>query len=145
LQVHVSRLRKTLGADVLETRGHGYVLDVDAAQLDATHFESLLETGREQLSDGDPDGAGATLRRALDLWRGPALADFASEAFAQAEIRRLEALHLAALEERIEADIRLGREAELVPELEALVARHPLRERLRGQLMLTLYRTGRQA
>ena len=83
--------------------------------------------------------------RALALWRGPPLSDFASEPFAQGEIARLEELRLAALEERIEADLALGRHAELVPELEALVREHPLRERLRAQLMLALYRSGRQA
>ena len=85
------------------------------------------------------------LRRALACWRGPALVDFAYESFAQAEIARLEELQLTALEERIEADLALGRDGELVGELEALVARHPLRERLRGQLMLALYRSDRQA
>ena len=92
-----------------------------------------------------PELAAHELRRALACWRGPALADFAYESFAQAEIARLDELQLTALEERIEADLALGRDGELVSELEALVARHPLRERLRGQLMLALYRSDRQA
>jgi YVTN family beta-propeller protein len=145
LQVYVSQLRKALGDGMLETHGRGYLLQVEAKQVDVEQFLGLLERGREQLAAGDARGAAATLRTALALWRGPPLAEFAYESFARSEIARLEEFRLAALEERIEADLRLGRQAELVPELESLVRDHPLRERLRGQLMLALYRTGRQA
>lgn len=145
LQVHVSHLRKALGDGVLETRGRGYVLQVDREQVDVERFERLLEEGREALAVGEARSAAEILRQALALWRGPALADIAYEPFAQTEIARLEELRLAALEERIEADLALGRHAELVPELEALVREHPLRERLRAQLMVALYRSGRQA
>lgn len=145
VQVYVSRLRKELGEGVLVTRGGGYVLEVDADQVDAYRFELLAGAGREALDRGDANSAAQTLREALDLWRGPPLADFSYESFAQNEIARLEELRLVALEERIEADLALGRHDALVPELEALVAEHPTRERLRGQLMLALYRSGRQA
>ena len=111
----------------------------------SARFERLLGEGRALLAEGEAERAAETLRTALALWRGPPLSDFASEPFAQGEIARLEELHLAALEERIEADLALGRHAELVSELEALVREHPLRERLRAQLMLALYRSGRQA
>jgi DNA-binding SARP family transcriptional activator/DNA-binding beta-propeller fold protein YncE len=149
LQAHVSRLRKTFadtsGSGRLETRGQGYLLRVDPGQLDAEVFRSMLEDARSALADGDPQTAAKDLRKALDLWRGSPLADFAYEPFAQTEIARLEELRVAALEERIEADLALGRHAALVPELETLVAGHPLRERLLGQLMLALYRSDRQA
>jgi YVTN family beta-propeller protein len=148
VQVHVSRLRKALdgaGEGVLLTRGHGYLLRVDPDELDVERFRRLLDAGREALAAGDPDTAAKTLRDAAALWRGPPLAEFAYDPFAQEEIARLEELRLAALEERIEADLALGRHNEVVQELEQLVARHPLRERLRGQLMLALYRAGRQA
>ena len=104
----------------------------------------MFARGRNELASGAADEAATTFRSALGLWRGPALADVAYEAFAQSEIARLEAMRLAALEERIEADLALGRHRELVPELEALVSEHPVRERLHGQLMLALYRSGRQ-
>ena len=110
-----------------------------------TRFERLLTQGRSALAEGDAVSAAATLREALALWRGPALADLAPLEFAQAEIRRLEELRLGAVMERIEADLALGRAAEVIPELEALVEANPLQERLRGQLMLALYRSGRQA
>jgi class 3 adenylate cyclase/predicted ATPase len=147
LQVYVSGLRRALGpsASLLETRPLGYAVTVGSDVLDRDRFENLLGTGRAALGAGDPTAAGETLREALSLWRGPALADFRYEPFAQAEIARLEDLRLAANEERIEADLALGRHAELVGELEGLVAAHPVRERLRGQLMLALYRSGRQA
>jgi DNA-binding SARP family transcriptional activator len=150
LQVHVSQLRKALaaaGGDPrrrLATRPGGYVLTLAPDELDATRFEGLLAEARECLARGDAAEAAASLREALALWRGPALADFAYEPFAQAEIARLEELRLACLEERIEADLALARQADLVGELEALVVQQPLRERLRGQLMLALYRSGRQ-
>jgi DNA-binding SARP family transcriptional activator/class 3 adenylate cyclase len=146
LQVHVSRLRKALGdRGRLVTHGGGYTLTAGAEDVDAARFERLVERGRTRLAAGDAGGAAGDLHEALQLWRGPPLSDFAYEAFAQAEIARLEELHVTALEERIEADLALGRHAGLVGELEALVAEHPLRERLRAQLMLALYRSGRQA
>lgn len=147
LQNCVSALRKELpgGAETLRTLGAAYELRVSADELDRDRFERLLAEGRAALAAGDPDEAADVLHRALALWHGPPLADFAYERFAQDEITRLEELHVAALEDRIDADLALGRHAELVPELEGLVTRHPLRERLRSQLMLALYRSGRQA
>jgi peptide/nickel transport system substrate-binding protein len=145
VHVYVSRLRKALGNGQLETHGHGYRLVLEPEQLDLARFERLLGEGRELLAMGEPERSAETLRAALSLWRGPPLSDLAREPFAQTEIARLGELHLAALEERVEADLALGRHAELVPELEALVRRNPLRERLRGQLMLALYGSGRQA
>ena len=142
LQVNVSQLRKALPPGVLVTRSPGYSLRVELGELDLHRFEQLVE---EALAEDDSATAAATLREALALWRGPALADFVDEPFAQPEIARLEELRLTALERRIEADLALGRHAELVGELEGLSARHPLRERPRGQLMLALYRSGRQA
>ncbi len=145
LQVYVSRLRKLLPAETLLTRPPGYQLAIEPAELDLHRFERLLSEGRDALAEGDPRRAATALHDALGLWRGPALAEFAFEPFAQAEIGRLEDLRLAAVEERIEADLALGRHADLIGELEALVAENPYRERLRGQLMLALYRSGRQA
>ena len=141
IQVYVSRLRKVLADDRLVTRAPGYVLYVDPAELDLTRFEQLV--GEAQRAS--PENASQKLREALALWRGPALDDLAYEQFTQAEIARLEEMRLAATEQRLEADLALGRHAELVGELEALVARHPLRERFRHQLMLALYRSERQA
>jgi len=152
LQAYVSRLRKALvgeggeaPAPRLETRAHGYVLRIPPESLDAEAFHRGLAEGRHALARDDPRRAAEQLRQALDLWRGPALADLAYESFAQPEITRLEELRLTAIEERIDAELALGSEDELVGELETLVERHPLRERLRGQLMLALYRAGRQA
>jgi DNA-binding SARP family transcriptional activator/DNA-binding beta-propeller fold protein YncE len=146
LQAGISRLRRLLDGDgVLVTRPGGYVLEAAPEQVDVARFERLFAAGREALARGDAADAAATLREALALWRGPALADLSLLEFAQSEIRRLEELRLAALMERIEADLRLGSGSELVPELEALVAANPLQERLRGQLMLALYRADRQA
>jgi DNA-binding SARP family transcriptional activator len=141
LQVMVSRLRKKLGDSGLVTHPPGYVLRVEPAALDLARFEQLVGEARQDA----PESAAPKLHRALSLWRGPALADLAYENFAQGEIARLEELRLAALDQRIDADLATGRHTELVGELEALVARHPLRERLRCQLMLALYRSGRQA
>jgi DNA-binding SARP family transcriptional activator len=139
--VYVSRLRKALGGDRLVGRPPGYLLRVDRSELDLAHFERLVdEAGR-----ADPAQAGMKLRQALALWRGPPLADLAYEPFARAEIRRLDELRWAAVERRIDADLATGRHTELIGELEALIAEHPLRERLRAQLMLALYRSGRQA
>ena len=141
LQNSISQLRKLLGAEAVETRAPGYVLRVDKDSIDAQRFERLV---REARTAGAAERATA-LRTALELWRGPALAEFAFEPFAQSEIRRLTELRLTALEDRIDAELELGRHAEVVGELEALVEGEPLRERLRGQLMLALYRSGRQA
>ena len=145
VQVYVSGLRKALGDDSLETRGHGYALNAGPASVDAERFEERLGEGRELLSSGDAGKAAATLREALGLWRGPALADFLYEDFAQEAIARLEELRLAALEARIDADLARGRHSDLVPELDAARREHPLREGFRGQLMLALYRSGRQS
>jgi DNA-binding SARP family transcriptional activator len=149
LHVYVSQLRKELQAsgdgEVVLTRGNGYVARVGPDDVDVVRFERLLADGRRLLAVGDAARAGERLRKALALWRGPPLADFAYEPFAQGDIARLEEQRLVALEGRIEADLALGRHAELVAELEALVREHPLREGLRGQLMLALYRCGRQA
>lgn len=161
LQAHISRLRKTLDTNgspvmdgggsgtspraVLLTRGHGYLLRVEPGELDLDRFQALVEAGRQALAMGDSQRASDTLGAGLALWRGPALADFAYEAFAQGSIAQLEELRLSAVEDRIEADLALGREKQLVGELTALVRQNPLRERPRMQLMLTLYRCGRQA
>jgi DNA-binding SARP family transcriptional activator/streptogramin lyase len=145
VHVYVSQLRKALGNGRLQTHGRGYLLALEPEQLDLGRFERLLGDGRELLASGEADRAAEALRAALGLWRGPPLSDVAFEPFAQGEIARLEELRLAALEERVEADLVLGRHAELVPELEGLVREHPLRERLRAQLMLALYRSGRQS
>jgi DNA-binding SARP family transcriptional activator len=142
LQNLVSELRKVLGPEVLRTRAPGYVLDVDPELVDLHRFLRLVA----QAGAGkDPELRAAQLREALALWRGPPLADLALEPFAQVEIARLEELRTAAREELIYAELEVGRHSQLVGELEALVAEHPLRERLRGQLMLALYRSGRQA
>jgi predicted ATPase/DNA-binding SARP family transcriptional activator len=147
LQIQVSRLRKALGdrSTRVVTRPNGYLLHVEPGELDLDQCERLADQGREALATNDPRRAAELLREALALWRGPPLADFAYEAFAQSEIGRLEELRLALLEDRIEADLGCGRHADLVGELDALVAEHPLRERLRRQLVLALYRSGRQA
>jgi DNA-binding SARP family transcriptional activator len=138
LRSHISRLRSALGAERLLSRPPGYMLVLAPEELDATRFERLLAEGRDTLAQARPAEAGGRLRDALALWRGSVLADVAYEPFAQGEIARLEDLRLAVLEERIEADLALARHAELVGELEALIAEQPLRERLRGQLMLAL-------
>ena len=145
IQIYISQLRKTLGTGRLITRAPGYELRIDPDDLDLHGFEHLLEEGRRALAAGEPANAASDLRKALALWRGAPLADFTYEPFAQPEIARLEELRLNALEERIEADLALGHDADLVGELEGLLAQNPLRERLRGQLMLALYRSGRQA
>ncbi|HSI80124.1 MAG TPA: BTAD domain-containing putative transcriptional regulator, partial [Solirubrobacterales bacterium] len=153
LQVHVSQLRKVLEpergpgdpARVLITKPPGYLLSVEPDQLDLTRFERLTREGREALASGDPQRASRLLAEALSLWRGAPLADLAYEPFAQGATPPLEERRLAALEDRVEADFACGRDAELVGELEELIAAEPLRERPRGQLMLALYRSGRQA
>jgi DNA-binding SARP family transcriptional activator len=145
VRVYVSQIRKALGNDVIRTLAAGYMLELRPDQLDAHRFERLLDEGRATIAVGDTATAAAILHEALDLWRGPALADFTFEPFAQAEIARLEGLRVAALEARIDADLALGGNIELVGELEGLIAEHPLRERFRGELMLALYRGGRQS
>jgi DNA-binding SARP family transcriptional activator len=145
LRVNVSRLRKALPQDVLTTRSPGYVIRVQPDELDLHRFERLVDEGRSLLTRGQAGNASKLLHEALSLWRGPALADFAYETFAQTAIARLEEIRLAAVELRIDADLALGRHDELVGELEALVADHPLRERLRRSLMMALYRSDRQA
>ena len=150
LQVYVSRLRSAFrqsGGDdgILVTRPAGYLLRVGFGELDLNRFERLAEEGRRALESGAPERAAERLREALALWRGSPLADLAFEPFARIDVERLEELRLAALEDRIDADLALGRHTALVPETERLVAQYPLRERLRGQLMLALYRAGRQA
>lgn len=141
LQNFVSQLRKLLGADVLVTKPPGYRLELQPEQLDLERFRRLVEEARQRT----PEERSSKLRDALALWRGPPLADLAFEEFAQNEIGRLEEVRLAALEQLLEADLETGRHGELVGELEALVAQHPLREGLRRHLMLALYRAGRQA
>jgi DNA-binding SARP family transcriptional activator len=142
LQYHVSQLRKALApTEAILTQEPGYLIRVGPDELDLLRFERLVEEARRAPSDV----AASLLREALRLWRGSALADVAHEPFAQAEILRLEELRLAALERRVDADLALGRYGELVGELELLVREHPLHERLRGQLMLALYGSGRQA
>jgi DNA-binding SARP family transcriptional activator/tetratricopeptide (TPR) repeat protein len=150
LSVRISQLRKRLdpagrAERAIVTRAPGYAIDVGPEQLDLTRFEHLTAAGREALGAGDPMTASERLSAALGLWRGAPLADFAFEPFAQADIARLEELRLGALEDRIAADLELARHAQLVGELEALGAAHPLRERPRRQLMLALYRCGRHA
>jgi YVTN family beta-propeller protein len=145
LQGYVSHLRKALGNEVLLTRGGGYLLAALPSQVDAERFEALVADARQALSVGDAAGTRELLDSALGLWRGEPLADLAYEPFARGEIARLEEARLAALEDRIDADLMLGDHRGLVGELEALVGTHPRRERLLGQLMLALYQSGRQA
>jgi ABC-type transport system substrate-binding protein/DNA-binding SARP family transcriptional activator len=153
LQTYVFHLRRALepdrlqgvAGDIVVTRGRGYLLRVDREHLDAALFQDGFTAGRAALQAGRYGEAAETLRRALDLWRSPVLADLADYAFTRPEAVRLEELRLAALEARIEADLALDRHDALTAELEQLVAGHPLRERLHGQLMLALYRCGRQA
>ena len=153
----ISKLRRRLEGDaadntnggtvdngVLFTRPHGYLLTVADGELDLYRFQSLMEEGRGALTAGHAAQAADRFREALALWRGPPLAEFAYDSFAQIEIARLDELRLSGVEERIEAELALGLHRELIPELEALLSKNPLRERLRGQLMLALYRSGRQ-
>ena len=145
LWVYISRLRSALGDEgSLVTRDHGYSLIVDDRDLDVRRFESAIAGGRAVLRH-DPELASSLLSEGLDLWRGPALEEFEYDDFAQSEIRRLTELRLAALEDRIDADLRRGLAGELVGELEVLHREHPTRERLVHQLMLALYRAGRQS
>ena len=146
LQAHVSRLRRALGEDErIVTTGGGYLIRVAPDELDRDRFERLVEEGSAAVVTEGWELASAKLREALSLWRGAAMADFAYDSFAQAEISRLDEMRLSAVEQRVEAELALGREATVIGDLERLVGEHPYRERLRGQLMLALYRTGRQA
>ena len=148
LDAQVSRLRSAIrnaggDASLVETVDGGYRLRLNGTELDLLEAERLIEQGRSALADGRAPEAVDQFRAALRLWRGPALADLVDDAASQGEIRRLEELRLAALEDRLEGELTLGRHMDLVPELRRLVAEHPLRERLRAQLMLALYRGGR--
>jgi DNA-binding SARP family transcriptional activator/tetratricopeptide (TPR) repeat protein len=152
VQMQISRLRKALagGADdgsagVVVTRERGYELRLDPEGLDAHRFERLLDEGRSELAADHPERAAATLEAALAMWRGAPLADLAYEPFAQREIARLEELRVGVLEQLIEARLALGGHAEVISQLETLIAEHPYRERPRAQLMLALYRCDRQA
>ena len=141
LHNHIHALRKIVGPTTLSLRPGGYVLSIERGQLDLERFERLAAEARQ----GEPHERAAKLRDALACWRGPPLVEFPTEPFAQHEINRLEEERLSVLEDRIDADLELGRHADLVAELESLVDRCPLRERLWAQLMLALYRAGRQA
>jgi DNA-binding SARP family transcriptional activator/class 3 adenylate cyclase len=149
VQVRVSQLRKTFAEagmrDLIVTHPPGYMVELAPEELDLHRFERLVSESDVALAAGDPAGAAQLLREALGLWRGTPLAEFAAVPFARTASARLEELRLAAIERRVEADLRLGRHSDLVGELESLVAEHPFRERLRAQLMLALYRSGRQA
>ena len=145
IQNHVSQLRRALGEDRLRTLAGGYALRVGPGEFDVDRFGQRVAAGRTAQAAGDPERASRLLHEALAMWRGPPLAEFTYEAFAGHEIDRLEELRLSALIERIDVDLALGRHTYVVGELETLVAQHPLQERLRGQLMLALYRCGRQA
>jgi DNA-binding SARP family transcriptional activator len=141
LQNFVSQLRKLLGPETLLTKPPGYELRLEQEQLDFEQFRRLVDEARGE----PPDARAEKLRRALSLWRGPPLGDLGFESFAQSEIARLEEFRLVVVEDKVEAELEAGRHAELVGELETLAEEHPLRERLRAQLMLALYRAGRQA
>jgi YVTN family beta-propeller protein len=152
VQVYVSQIRKALRAedarppdDLLVTQGRGYVLRVQDGKVDLQRFEKAIEEGRQALSEGAFERASFHLRDALDLWRGPPLEGLEFEPFVEPFIGRIEDLRLSAIEDRIEADLALGRHVHVGGELRSLVSEFPLRERLRGQLMLALYRSGRQA
>jgi DNA-binding SARP family transcriptional activator/pimeloyl-ACP methyl ester carboxylesterase len=145
VQVYVSQLRKVLPEGTLRTRPPGYMAVVDPDALDLAGFERLLGEGRAALGAGQAERASAVLSDALALWRGPALAEFAAEPFAAVEGARLEEMRLAAFEEWVEAELALGRHGDVVGEIEAMAARHPLRERTLAQLLRALYGSGRQA
>jgi DNA-binding SARP family transcriptional activator len=149
LRSYVSNVRRSLEAPgeapVIQTRGNGYVLDVPAEAIDARRFAQLARAGQEQLAAGDYERGLRTLDDALALWRGPALADVADDDFARGEIARLEESRAVCEEDRFDALLNLGRHAEAVAGLDAFIAEQPLRERAHAQLMLALYRSGRQA
>ena len=153
LQVFISNLRRSLEPDraprapptILLTRPPGYLLSLAPGDLDADRFEAQAEKGRRLLLEGNPSAAHTTLSAALSLWNGPALGEFAGESFAQAEANRLEGLRMLAVEDRVQAELDLGRHQLATTELESLIAEHPLHERLWAMLMLAEYRAGRQA
>ncbi len=147
LHVYVSKLRAALGADRdrLTRRDSGYCISIEPDELDATRFVAQVAEGRASLDRGDPETAHAQLESALRMWRGPVFADIADEAFVRAEAVRLNEVRLVALEQRVAADLELGRHDVLVEELRDLTTRHPFRERFYEQLMLALYRSGRQS
>jgi DNA-binding SARP family transcriptional activator len=145
LQTYVSQLRKALGREAIGTRGRGYVVAVADGALDLRRFERHAGAGAQARADGRSSDAAAQFRAALALWRGAALSDLAEEPCARTVAARLDGLRLLALERAIEADLACGRDAELIAELDALVAAHPLHERFRALQMLALYRSGRQA
>jgi DNA-binding SARP family transcriptional activator/class 3 adenylate cyclase len=149
VQVRISQLRKTFAdagiGELITTRPPGYVVELAPDQLDLNRFERLIIESDEAMAGSEPARAGELLGDALSLWRGPPLAEFGSAPFARLARERLEEMRLSAVERRIEVDLALGRHGDVIGELESLVARHPFRERLRAQLMLGLYRSGRQA
>jgi DNA-binding SARP family transcriptional activator len=145
IQGYVSELRKRLGREAIATRGRGYAAVLDDEDLDLRRFERLLLHGSRALERGDAAAAAEQLAEALALWRGPALADLDGSDAVRSITARLDELRMLAHERRIEADIACGRHRAVIPELEALVAKHAFRERLRAQLMIALYRSGRQA
>ena len=145
VQRQISELRKLLGTSTIETRAPGYVIRLAPDQLDLRRFERRAEEAAHERERGRAHASAALYAEALELWRGPPLADVANEPFAQIRVARLEEIRLATLEQRIDADLAVGAHVRLVAELDELVAEHPLRERLRGQLMVALYRSGRQA
>ena len=144
VRIYVARARKRLGDEAISTRPGSYVLEADPDSVDALRFERLVKEGSRKLEAEDAASAAETLEQALALWRGPPLPELESLQFVRHEQVRLEELHLEAIESRLDAELELGRAGELVAELEGLVRTHPYRERLRGQLMLALYRSGRQ-
>jgi len=148
LDVYISRLRKALesaaGCQVVLTRPGAYVLQTEPERIDARRFERLAAEGRRALAAGEPDAAATALRAALALWRGAPLNDVRQDQFAQPEVTRLEELRATATEDRMEAELALGRHADVLGELSTLVQASPLRERLAAQLMVALYRSGRQ-
>src|SRR5829696_4230255 len=144
VHIYVSQLRKVLPSGALQTRPPGYRLEVAPEAVDLLRFERLRKEGRDALADGDADTAAERLSAACALWRGPALAEF-TEPFAATAAAHLDELRLLAVEDRVDAELALGRHRDVAGELQALVASHPLRERPRRQLMLALYRQGRHA
>jgi predicted ATPase len=145
IQGYVSQLRRRLGRDTIATRSPGYQLRADEDAVDATRFRRLVAEARRLAAGGDHERADTRFGEALALWRGPPLADVVVESYARNEIERLEEERLAALGDRIDCQLALGRQEDVIPELGTLVGQHPLRERLHAQLMLALYRAGRQA
>jgi DNA-binding SARP family transcriptional activator/pimeloyl-ACP methyl ester carboxylesterase len=145
IQTYVSQLRSLLGAEPITTQRPGYLLRVDKGGLDAERFRQMTAAGRRHAADGEIDSAVYCYREALELWRGEPLTGVVFESFARNEVERLEEERIAAVMDRVDCELAAGRHDDVVPELELLVKRYPLRERLLVQLMLALYRSGRQA